>query len=68
MPDTQYYAYSVMGSEDFAHYLKYCPGAYFGIVIGSGGSAHSPDYEFNDEAIPIIVNVYKELLSYRFYG
>jgi len=42
----------VMGGEDFAFMLEERPGAY--ILIGNGATAmvHSPDYNFNDEAIP----------------
>jgi hippurate hydrolase len=42
----------VMGGEDFAFMLEERPGAY--ILIGNGDTAmvHSPDYNFNDEAIP----------------
>ncbi|MDT8329000.1 MAG: M20 aminoacylase family protein [Roseovarius sp.] len=42
----------VMGGEDFAFMLEERPGAY--ILIGNGDTAmvHSPEYNFNDEAIP----------------
>jgi hippurate hydrolase len=42
----------VMGGEDFAFMLEERPGAY--ILVGNGDTAmvHSPDYNFNDEAIP----------------
>jgi hippurate hydrolase len=41
-----------MGGEDFAYMLEERPGAY--ILVGNGDSAnvHTPEYNFNDEAIP----------------
>jgi hippurate hydrolase len=44
----------VMGAEDFAFMLEKRPGAY--IFMGGGGDdgapmLHSPDYDFNDEAL-----------------
>ena len=41
------------GGEDFAYMLQACPGAY--IQIGNGPSAglHHPEYDFNDEIIPV---------------
>jgi len=43
----------VMGGEDFAFMLEERPGAY--ILVGNGPSAqvHHPEYNFNDEAIPV---------------
>lgn len=43
-------------SEDFSHMLQVRPGAY--IWLGHGGEAsgctlHSPDYDFNDEILPL---------------
>ena len=53
-----------MGSEDFAFFLEKMPGSY--LVIGNGGGdhraaghglgpcvLHGPNYDFNDEVIPI---------------
>ncbi len=42
----------IMGGEDFAYMLEERPGAY--ILMGNGDTAkvHSPDYNFNDDAIP----------------
>ena len=41
------------GSEDFAFMLEKVPGSY--VVIGNGDSAplHSPNYNFNDELLPL---------------
>jgi amidohydrolase len=43
----------VMGGEDFAFMLEERPGAY--ILVGNGPSAqvHHPEYNFNDEALPV---------------
>ncbi|MEM8775185.1 MAG: M20 aminoacylase family protein [Pseudomonadota bacterium] len=43
----------VMGGEDFAFMLEERPGAY--ILVGNGESApvHHPEYNFNDEVIPV---------------
>ncbi|MGZ9724116.1 M20 aminoacylase family protein [Rhizobium miluonense] len=55
----------VMGSEDFAFMLRERPGAY--IFIGAGDSAplHHPEYDFNDEIIPVGVNYWVELAEGR---
>ncbi len=46
------FAEVTMGGEDFAYMLEERPGAY--ILVGNGDSAnvHTPEYNFNDEAIP----------------
>jgi hippurate hydrolase len=43
----------VMGGEDFAYMLESRPGAY--ILVGNGDTApvHHPDYDFNDDIIPV---------------
>ena len=43
----------VMGGEDFAFMLQERPGAY--ILVGNGDTAmvHHPEYNFNDEIIPV---------------
>src|SRR5438105_10907982 len=45
-----------MGGEDFAYFLQERPGAY--VFLGQGGAAggcllHNPNYDFNDEVIPL---------------
>jgi len=45
-----------MGGEDFAYMLQVRPGAY--VLLGQGGMAggcylHNPNYDFNDEVIPL---------------
>ena len=46
----------VMGGEDFSYMLQARPGAY--VFLGQGGPAggcflHNPNYDFNDEVIPL---------------
>lgn len=55
----------VMGGEDFAFMLNARPGAY--ILVGNGDTAkvHSPDYNFNDEAIPAGCSWWVELAEQR---
>lgn len=54
-----------MGGEDFAFLLNARPGAY--ILVGNGDTAkvHSPDYDFNDEAIPAGCSYWVELAEIR---
>src|SRR5205823_3437812 len=45
-----------MGGEDFSYMLQERPGAY--VFLGQGGAAggcflHNPNYDFNDEVIPL---------------
>ncbi|MEX3314438.1 M20 aminoacylase family protein [Sulfitobacter sp. PS-8MA] len=51
----------VMGSEDFAFFLREVPGAY--VFIGNGDSAalHNPAYDFNDEALGHGISYWIEL-------
>ncbi len=50
-----------MGGEDFSYMLEARPGAF--IFIGNGDSAklHHPEYDFNDEAIPVGVSYWVRL-------
>ena len=54
-----------MGGEDFAFMLNARPGAY--ILTGNGDTAkvHSPDYDFNDDAIPAGCSYWVELAEGR---
>jgi amidohydrolase len=56
----------VMGAEDFAYMLEQKPGAY--IFMGGGGDddapmLHSPDYDFNDEALPYGASYWARLVE-----
>ena len=55
----------VMGGEDFAFMLEERPGAY--ILMGNGDSApvHHPEYNFNDEAIPMGCSWWAEIAEQR---
>ncbi|MCO5734525.1 M20 aminoacylase family protein [Rhizobium sp. SSA_523] len=55
-----------MGSEDFAFMLKECPGSYF--LLGTAKTEndpplHHPRFDFNDEALPIGVAMWVELVE-----
>ena len=56
-----------MGGEDFSFMLEQCPGAY--IWLGNGGeghthSLHSPNYDFNDQVLPIGSNFWIKLVQH----
>ena len=55
----------VMGGEDFAFMLEERPGAY--ILVGNGDTAmvHHPEYNFNDEAIPMGCSWWAEIVESR---
>ena len=49
------------GSEDYGHYLKRIPGAFFFLGAGDRPSLHSADYDFPDEIIETGVELFKAL-------
>jgi len=60
----------VMGAEDFAFMLQHRPGCY--VFIGNGDEAgpdghpchlHNPHYDFNDQAIPVGVQYFANLVE-----
>ncbi|HLT02900.1 MAG TPA: M20 aminoacylase family protein [Geminicoccaceae bacterium] len=56
----------VMGAEDFAYMLEQRPGAYVFMGVGGDESAptlHSPDYDFNDEALPYGASYWARLVE-----
>lgn len=64
----------VMPSEDFGHYLKKVPGAFFFIGNGNGEhrpdghgpgpcSLHNPSYDFNDAILPIGASVFAKVVE-----
>ena len=61
IPDTA----PVMGAEDFSFMLNARPGAF--IFIGNGDSApvHNPNYDFNDEIIPLGCSYWAKLVETR---
>ena len=55
----------IMGGEDFSFMLNERPGAY--ILVGNGDTAHvhTPEYNFNDEAIPAGCSWFAEIVEQR---
>ena len=56
----------VMGGEDFSYMLESRPGAY--ILMGNGkdgAMVHHPEYNFNDEAIPVGCSWWAEMVESR---
>ena len=56
----------VMASEDFSFMLEACPGAYInignGVTVG-GVPVHNPNYNFNDEILPLGAGLYARLVE-----
>ena len=53
-----------MGGEDFAYFLRECPGAFIMLGQGKGDDppdVHSPYYNFNDDIIPLGVAYWVKL-------
>jgi metal-dependent amidase/aminoacylase/carboxypeptidase family protein len=55
----------VMGAEDFAYMLERKPGAYIFMGIGHDEAPmlHSPDYDFNDDALPYGASYWAKLVE-----
>lgn len=53
------------GGEDFAYMLEACPGAYIQLGNGLGPGLHHPEYDFNDELIPIGCSYWVTLAEQR---
>lgn len=53
----------VMGGEDFSYMLEARPGAF--VFVGNGDTAtlHHPDYDFNDDLIPIGCSYWAKLVE-----
>jgi hippurate hydrolase len=45
-----------MGAEDFGRFLLHIPGAYAWIGNGPSAGLHNPDFDYNDEILPIAAN------------
>ncbi len=52
-------------SEDFAQALRLAPGAFVNIGNGNSAPLHSPEYDFNDDAIVPGVEWFVELVRNR---
>ena len=54
----------VMGSEDFAFMLNEKPGSYIWMGVGEDvANLHSPQYDFNDEVLPIGASYWARLVE-----
>ena len=56
----------MMGAEDFSYMLRERPGCYVFIGNGEGEAhpmCHSPDYDFNDDILPIGVSYWARLVE-----
>lgn len=53
----------VMGGEDFSYMLESRPGAF--VFVGNGDTAtlHHPDYDFNDDVIPVGCSFWAKLVE-----
>ena len=54
-----------MWGEDFAFFLEERPGAYIHLGIGEASGLHTPEYNFNDEAIPFGCSWFVEVAESR---
>jgi amidohydrolase len=52
-----------MGSEDFADMLLAVPGAYCWLGMKGAGALHNPNYEFDDEIIPLGASLLARLVE-----
>ncbi|WP_413283450.1 M20 aminoacylase family protein [Vibrio sp. MA40-2] len=55
-----------MGGEDFSFMLEQCPGAYIWLGNGSENhchNLHSPNYDFNDDVLPIGANFWIKMVQ-----
>ena len=51
----------LMGAEDFGWMLRERPGCYILLGAGGGHMLHHPNYDFNDELIPIGASYWVEV-------
>lgn len=58
-PDTP----PLMGGEDFSFMLNACPGAYIFVGQGDTAGVHHPEYDFNDNIIPIGCSYWAKLVE-----
>jgi len=57
-----------MGGEDFSYYARLCPSVFFCLGLNPGGaertaSLHQPEFDFNDAAIPLGVEMFCRLAT-----
>jgi len=53
----------LMGAEDFSFMLNACPGAYIFLGQGDTAGVHHPEYDFNDDIIPIGCSYWAKLVE-----
>ncbi|ESY45944.1 hypothetical protein X744_32565 [Mesorhizobium sp. LNJC372A00] len=53
----------IMAAEDFSYMLKARPGAFVFIGNGMTASLHHPEYDFNDNALPIGFALWVDLVT-----
>jgi len=53
----------LMGGEDFSFMLNACPGAYIFVGQGDTAGVHHPEYDFNDDIIPIGCSYWAKLIE-----
>ena len=53
----------VMGGEDFSFMLESRPGAFIFLGQGHGAGLHHPEYDFNDEVIPVGCSYWAKLVE-----
>jgi hippurate hydrolase len=52
-----------MASEDFAYMLEHRPGAYLWVGSGDGAPLHNPNFDFNDEVLPVGASYWVRLVE-----
>lgn len=55
----------LMGGEDFSFMLEKRPGAYLFIGNGNTAGLHHPAYDFNDEILPVGIQIFSKLAETR---
>lgn len=53
------------GGEDFSFFLQKVPGSFFWLGNGDSSGLHTPQYNFNDDALPIGVSIFAKLVESR---
>ncbi|MCE8008859.1 M20 aminoacylase family protein [Aestuariivita sp.] len=55
----------IMGGEDFSYMLQARPGAFIFLGNGETAALHHPEYNFNDDIIPVGCSYFAELVERR---
>ena len=59
---------ATMGGEDFSYMLEARPGAFIFLGQGETASLHHPEYDFNDDIIPIGCSYWAKLVEMKLAG